>query len=89
MNRMGIRSSPGATSSRRQVNAPGDREVQLGDITNFAVTTYLAELTDREPKLGPAKASVVTNADGQLPLDRPGLSRDSRCSPLRGRTNRG
>jgi hypothetical protein len=28
------------------VNAPTDREVQLGDITNFAVTAYLAELTD-------------------------------------------
>ena len=46
MNRVGMRSSPGATSSQRQVNAPADREVQLGDITNFAVTAYLAELTD-------------------------------------------
>lgn len=70
MNRMGIRSSPGATSSQRQVNAPADREVQLSDITNFAVTAYLAKLTDREPKLGPAKASVVTNADGEFTFPR-------------------
>ena len=37
-------------------------------LANTVVTAYPAELTDREPKLGPAKASVVTNADGEFTL---------------------
>ena len=35
-------------------------------LANVAVTAYPAELTDRDPKLGPAAASVTTNAQGQF-----------------------
>ena len=35
-------------------------------LANVSVTAYPAELTDREPKLGPATASVLTNSEGQF-----------------------
>ena len=35
-------------------------------LANVVVTAYPAELTSGEPKLGPAAASVTTNADGQF-----------------------
>lgn len=35
-------------------------------LVNVAVTAYPAELTDREPKLGPATATVMTNGEGQF-----------------------
>src|SRR5689334_16185821 len=35
-------------------------------LANVAVTAYPAELTNAEPKLGPAVASVTTSADGQF-----------------------
>ena len=37
-------------------------------LASVTVTAYPATLTDREPKLGPAKASVVTNAQGEFTL---------------------
>jgi hypothetical protein len=37
-------------------------------LANVAVTAYAAELTDGEPKLGQAVASVTTSADGQFTL---------------------
>jgi len=35
-------------------------------LANVAVTAYPAELTNREPKLGPARATVTTNANGEF-----------------------
>ncbi len=35
-------------------------------LPNVVVTAYPAELTNADPKLGPAAASVTTNADGQF-----------------------
>jgi hypothetical protein len=35
-------------------------------LANVVVTAYPAELTDRDPKLGPAAGTVTTNAQGQF-----------------------
>jgi len=37
-------------------------------LANVAVAAYPAELTDKEPKLGPLAAKVTTNQEGQFSL---------------------
>ena len=55
----------GSVKGYREADIP-DTLKSLVPLANVTVTAYPAELTNADPKLGPAAASVTTNAAGQF-----------------------